>query len=138
MCIRDSAYAIGKINVIDHEKQEQAKLLEQAQKDSLTNVLNAKVVRNSIEAALSSLWPGTTGALLLIDIDYFKSVNDTYGHMRGDQVLKEVAGILKNSFQNGIVGRPGGDEFIVYLKDMQSRDQLCKQCEAVLAKLHTI
>ena len=132
------AYAIGKINVIDHEKQEQAKLLEQAQKDSLTNVLNAKVVRNSIEAALSSLWPGTTGALLLIDIDYFKSVNDTYGHMRGDQVLKEVAGILKNSFQNGIVGRPGGDEFIVYLKDMQSRDRLCKQCEAVLAKLHTI
>lgn len=132
------AYAIGKINIIDHEKQEQAKLLEQAQRDSLTNVLNAKAVRNGIEAALSSKKPEVTGALLLIDIDYFKSVNDTYGHMRGDQVLKEVAEILKDSFQNGIVGRPGGDEFIVYLKDIQSRDQLLNQCTAVLERLHTI
>ncbi|WP_236885979.1 GGDEF domain-containing protein, partial [Clostridioides difficile] len=53
-------------------------------------------------------------ALLIIDIDYFKSINDTYGHLLGDKVLIDVAKVLDESFaKNDIVGRLGGDEFSV-------------------------
>ena len=60
-------------------------------------------------------------ALLLIDVDYFKSVNDTYGHAVGDRVLKRVAEILKNSFRSvDILCRIGGDEFAVVMTRVSS------------------
>ncbi len=53
----------------------------------------------------------------IIDIDYFKSINDTYGHKMGDEVLQKVAGIIKNEVgRNGILGRFGGDEFVVVFR----------------------
>ena len=55
-------------------------------------------------------------ALILIDVDYFKSVNDTYGHAVGDRVLKRVAEILRHSFRSvDIICRIGGDEFVVVM-----------------------
>ncbi len=59
---------------------------------------------------------GTNFYLIMLDIDYFKKVNDTYGHLVGDKVLKEIAHIISNSVRPGdIVGRYGGEEFIVLL-----------------------
>ena len=83
--------------------------VEAAQTDPLTGLLN----RRGFQAKAENL---KKGALLLIDIDKFKSVNDNYGHDAGDGVLVDVAQVLKDSVRTSdFVGRHGGEEFIVYL-----------------------
>ncbi|MDY3619228.1 transporter substrate-binding domain-containing diguanylate cyclase [Agathobaculum sp.] len=123
------AYAVGKIAVIDDEVAERERLRRQAQRDSLTGVYNASTSRALVEQGLSALKEGQTGALLLIDVDRFKTVNDTYGHMEGDRVLVGVAEILlKNFRERDVVGRPGGDEFLVYMVQVSGREALEKRC----------
>jgi len=62
-------------------------------------------------------------SLFLLDIDFFKMINDSFGHMRGDEVLRDVADILKKSVQNkGVVIRYGGDEFIIIVTDKSLMD----------------
>jgi diguanylate cyclase (GGDEF)-like protein len=59
---------------------------------------------------------GTTGALLMLDLDRFKSVNDSYGHPAGDKMIEEVAEVLRRRTREGdVLGRLGGDEFAVAL-----------------------
>lgn len=101
---------------IDHTRLEillkQAASQTSAAHDPLTGVLNRGGGTSLIEECLQEQMSGT---FLIIDIDDFKHVNDTYGHQRGDEVLQEVASILKHSFKStDIVMRMGGDEFIVY------------------------
>ena len=55
------------------------------------------------------------GVILVLDIDYFKEVNDNNGHPYGDEVLIKLANTMQESFKSGICGRIGGDEFIIYL-----------------------
>ncbi|MBO1255887.1 diguanylate cyclase [Alteromonas sp. 5E99-2] len=61
-------------------------------------------------------------ALALIDLDHFKNINDTYGHDAGDAVLKHIANILLTSFSHAQIARFGGEEFCVYLNDMENDD----------------
>ena len=57
---------------------------------------------------------------MMIDMDYFKQINDTYGHATGDQVLKIFAGFLKEQFRTtDIIGRVGGDEFMILMKNVR-------------------
>ncbi|RKY00890.1 MAG: hypothetical protein DRP54_04685 [Spirochaetes bacterium] len=102
-----------------------AKELEElAYKDPLTGLNN----RRALENELKSLERGNY-ALLFIDVDNFKKINDTYGHKAGDHVLKRIARALKGStrisrgqdklFTEAFTGRYGGDEMIVLLKDIK-------------------
>ena len=121
-------YAIGKINVIDKEKREKETLLKKSQHDSLTHIYNAETSFELVSEALTGLGSGDMGALLLIDVDHFKSINDTYGHLHGDEILREVASLLEGSFRKeDIVGRPGGDEFIVYMKNIRDTRTLTEK-----------
>ena len=80
-----------------------------AKYDVLTELLNRRGVFKMLESKKG-------GALLYLDIDHFKKINDTYGHEKGDEILKLLAQVLKNSFRkNDIIGRWGGEEFIVVL-----------------------
>ncbi|WP_284644146.1 histidine kinase N-terminal 7TM domain-containing diguanylate cyclase [Paenibacillus silviterrae] len=92
-------------------------LLKRATMDGLTQVYNRQHVMEMTEEALSDMEPETAAlALMLLDIDYFKSINDTYGHHVGDQVLEQFALVLKREAQDkGLVGRMGGEEFAVVL-----------------------
>lgn len=64
-------------------------------------------------------------AVLMIDIDFFKKVNDTFGHLAGDIVIKEISKIFKNNFRNSdIIGRYGGEEFLVLLSETDSDNSL--------------
>ncbi len=130
---------IGRISDINEEKQERDRLKNQAERDSLTHVYNAKTSVRLIQERLDQLADGGTGALILVDIDKFKTINDTYGHMEGDHILCEVAGILQDSFREGdIVGRPGGDEFIIYMERIRDTRTLGDKCERLLQRISEI
>ena len=106
-------------NKVYLENQETQKLIRhQAEHDSMTELLN----KGSFEKLLKIYEEGNNPfALLLIDVDIFKSVNDTYGHAVGDALLKRVAFNLKNAFRSvDYVCRIGGDEFAVIMVEMTS------------------
>ena len=89
------------------------KLRSDAKHDKMTGLLNHT---SSEEAINESLKTEEGGVLLLIDVDNFKTVNDTAGHLAGDEVLVEVANAMRTTFRRfDILGRYGGDEFIVYM-----------------------
>lgn len=132
-------YAIGKITNIDEEQKEKETLLNRAERDSLTQLLNSDTCRRLVSENLSNLYETEQGALLLLDIDYFKNVNDTYGHLCGDHILEEIAKVLCNSFRkDDIIGRPGGDEFLVYMKTVKDISALGNKCNIVCEKARKI
>lgn len=125
-------YIFGFVQDITKMKQEEEKnkrlidisrqLLELSQTDSMTELYN----RAAGEAKIAELLATKSGgALLLIDVDYFKRFNDNYGHMAGDTVLKYLASIMKNVFHSSdILCRWGGDEFLVYLQNADGAEMV--------------
>ena len=104
-------------NELYAENEEREKLMKhQAEHDPLTELLN----RGSFDRILDLYERGQSNfALILIDVDTFKSVNDTYGHAVGDVILKKVAGLLTTTFRTiDYVCRIGGDEFAIIMVDM--------------------
>ena len=88
------------------------------EQDSLTHILNAGTTRRLSEEYLSQ--GDKCCAIMVIDVDNFKRINDRYGHMVGDEVMIKAAATLKKLFRsNDIVGRIGGDEFLVLMKDVE-------------------
>lgn len=94
-------------------RSERDKLRVKATVDPLTGVLNRGALE---EALLTELTRGTTFAVMFIDLDHFKSINDKYGHDTGDNVLRALGGHLRRTIRsNDIAGRYGGEEFVVCL-----------------------
>ena len=84
--------------------------------DFLTGILNRRAFQKSVE---DEMYKKTPGVFIFIDVDNFKSYNDTYGHNNGDFCLKHCAETMKKCFPaESIIGRYGGDEFVVYLKNL--------------------
>ena len=89
-----------------------------AQTDSLTKLLNKAASQEKIGEMIKN---STSGALLMIDLDNFKPVNDIYGHSAGDKILIKLAELIKSTIrENDLAGRMGGDEFIVFLENVSS------------------
>ncbi len=90
-----------------------------ASTDALTNCLNRHAFMTLVERYLdriSTLERGREGSLLIIDVDHFKRINDTFGHARGDETLTSVASAIKGAVREyDVVGRIGGEEFSVLL-----------------------
>lgn len=117
---------IGKITSVDDEVREKMDLSERAQHDGLTGLLNWATFREQAEKLLEK---GSCGAMLVIDTDDFKSVNDTYGHLAGDVALRETAEELRGAFRpHDLIGRLGGDEFAVCIDGPIDHDQLTERC----------
>lgn len=107
-------------NAIIREKLEKMniELDKMAKLDDLTDLYNKREFLNIAEIELkSSIRNQVPVSLLMIDIDYFKEYNDSYGHIAGDEVILEISSILKKVFKrkNDFISRFGGDEFIVFL-----------------------
>ena len=99
-------------SVVSSEEDRNSEILNESYKDDLTQLLNRRGFNRSVGLKVEK---GFT-TVAIFDIDFFKHVNDTYGHIFGDYVLKELASILKkNTRENDIVCRFGGEEFIVIL-----------------------
>ncbi|GAB4494862.1 MAG: hypothetical protein Fur0016_32610 [Anaerolineales bacterium] len=125
------------------ETQNQALNVETlAYLDPLTGLPNRRAMSDLIEKRLAE--PNAQLGLVVADIDFFKAINDTYGHGTGDIVLREAAALLKNSLrERDLVGRWGGEEFIILLqegdaiKHIQTIERLRQTVESHLfAKLH--
>lgn len=106
-----------KVNQLNRANQ---KLEVLASTDALTGLLNRRYFFERADVELSRLKRSNKQAgILIVDIDYFKSVNDTYGHPAGDAVLVVISKILKNNVrQHDLVARFGGEEFAIFLVDM--------------------
>ncbi len=100
-------------------KRRVADLLHVSRIDALTGICNrAYLLQELSERAALHRVRGWSLGMAVIDIDHFKKINDTYGHQAGDQALKVVAETLKNTIRDSdIVGRYGGEEFVVLLED---------------------
>ncbi len=107
--------------------------------DAVTNVMGRRIFINCCERAQKNFDPHicTEGWFLLFDIDNFKTINDTLGHTAGDNVLREVVFVLKNTFYNcGITGRMGGDEFAVLIdKKAVSEEEMKKALDGFLREI---
>lgn len=124
---------------IDQEKREELNLTKQAELDLMTAVYNKETFRRKIETVIQDYSLPLTCALFMIDIDCFKLVNDTYGHVEGDYVIKETAAILKNTFRReDIVGRIGGDEFCVFYTGKNNVIVLEKKAEQICKNVRKI
>ena len=100
------------------EKEKERSLRQQAQHDPLTQLYNRRMAKTLIDRYLGEKDPYASCGLLVIDVDFFKNVNDRYGHLFGDKVLQEFARLLDTLFKRGdVLARIGGDEFLVFMKD---------------------
>lgn len=109
------------------------KLRDLSRRDGLTHLYNSGYFHQYAQDKSRKI---THGALILIDIDLFKQVNDTYGHQTGDLVITTVAQNLEEIFGSGnMVARLGGDEFIILLEKQYPQDVLEEKCQKLLEVL---
>jgi diguanylate cyclase (GGDEF)-like protein/PAS domain S-box-containing protein len=122
------------------EQYEHARdLLHQTLHDALTGLPNRTLLRDRLEHALSRTARASSGtglALLYLDLDHFKSVNDSLGHACGDEVLVEAANRLQAAVRpSDTVARFGGDEFVVCCEDISSSTETVNLAERILAAM---
>ena len=125
---------IVSVKDVTKEKRREELLEEQAQRDSLTMLYNQQTGKERINEYLDGKDPYASCGLMVIDIDYFKDVNDNYGHLFGNTALIELSHLLLMMFdQKDIIMRAGGDEFAVLLKDITHSALVKKAMELVKA-----
>lgn len=114
---------------IERSRQQAIHLTRRSQCDFLTGLFNRETLEEWVNLYLSQS-PPRMQAFVILDLDHFKEINDTMGHTKGDEVLRDVAETLKHQFRrDDIIARLGGDEFVILLKNLDS--------DAVIEKLAT-
>lgn len=124
---------------ISARKRNEERIRHMAEHDALTNLPNRTLLSRQLAATVAdNLGDSCPLALLFIDLDHFKNVNDSLGHEIGDHLLVQVASRLKTTLgEHDIVSRQGGDEFVVLLTRNQSESLVARQIEAILASFST-
>jgi diguanylate cyclase (GGDEF)-like protein/PAS domain S-box-containing protein len=131
--------ALGINRDISQRIREAERLQHRAHYDHLTNVPNRYLLLDRLKHLIAqSKRNDRSFALLFVDLDKFKQINDTKGHAFGDQVLIKVADILKHKTRKSdTVARFGGDEFILLLEDIHSREEALNMMETLTTELDT-
>lgn len=113
-------------------REHQKKLETLAMKDGLTGLYNHRLILELFEKEYNKAQRNNESiAFIMLDIDYFKNVNDTYGHRMGDVVIRKVADILEeNTRSSDIIGRYGGEEFCIILPDIAC-EEVVLVCERI-------
>lgn len=125
---------------LEKKVQERTKeLQEQARRDSLTKFLNHKASYNYLEKEISDCRKTLNPiSIIMLDLDYFKKINDTYGHQAGDEVLVSVSRvIIDNIIEKDAAGRYGGEEFIIVLpkRDINQAIVIAEKIKASISQL---
>lgn len=125
---------IGLIADIDQEMLEKLVLEKNSRTDGSTGLMNKKTFLDETARYLNTNDP-TSSAIIFIDLDHFKSINDTLGHLTGDRAILDAAGKIRALFaENSFISRFGGDEFCIFLKDV-SRSGLSEILSSTVKRL---
>lgn len=121
--LEEALFHVVLVEDISGRKQTERELRQLADHDSLTGVLNRRGFMDGLRRELRRMERrGEYGALLLLDLDNFKSVNDTAGHLAGDHVLRATADVLRRRLRSSdVIGRLGGDEFAALVLNVTAR-----------------
>ena len=124
---------IGILQDINEQKTTEIALKERAERDSLTKLFNKESSQVLIGEYLKDWDESSSAALLILDLDNFKAINDNYGHLFGDSVLSQLAVKLRQMFRShDIIGRIGGDEFLIFLQNIPDVELVCSRCNLIL------
>jgi diguanylate cyclase (GGDEF)-like protein/PAS domain S-box-containing protein len=128
----------GIVKDITENKKSRQRIHHMAFHDSLTDLPNRRLFQNTLEELVSDLEnTSLKAAVMYIDLDRFKGVNDTLGHEMGDQLLVAVSKRLKNCLRNtDLIARQGGDEFTVLLPSLISKSDAAKVAEKIINALN--
>ncbi|MBR5109205.1 MAG: diguanylate cyclase [Clostridia bacterium] len=124
---------IALINNVTEQHLLKQELEKRTQIDPLTELLNKPTTEEHIRMMLKTAgkdWKN--GALMMLDVDNFKNVNDSHGHAVGDHVLARIARIIHSNFRvMDVTGRIGGDEFMVFLRNIKETEAVCNSARRI-------
>ncbi|GEM_PF-1318079 len=126
---------------ITERKQAEKKIAYQAYYDALTDLPNRRLLHSQLEMEIArSKRRGHLGALLFLDLDNFKVINDSLGHSAGEDILRHVARCLTSNLREGdTVARIGGDEFVILLSEMgDDPDAALNETQAIIKKVQRV
>ena len=119
---------------INDLKQDALALKQRAERDTLTGLYNKVSTQQIAMEYLDSREKDALAALLILDVDHFKMVNDTLGHLYGDAILSQIGTNVRNLVRSrDVIGRIGGDEFAVLLKDLPNTEIVKERCELLVS-----
>lgn len=122
---------------IDAQKRAELTLKDQLRTDTLTGALNRSAFLETAGVVLSQPPKNGLHALVMVDVDHFKQINDRFGHGYGDRVLARTCDLLRNALRSDdLVGRIGGDEFVLLLKNVASNDALQMKIDSLCEQLN--
>jgi len=130
-------HLLATVRDISERKESEAKLEYLAHHDSLTGLLNRHALHWEMDLFLQNGAKKGHHALMLIDLDRFKEINDTLGHHVGDKILQAIGPLLQNAINQraAMISRLGGDEFAIFLSDIDGSDALSTISHAVLQSI---
>ena len=132
----ENMYALLYLKDIDAQVRKELAQQKAASRDPLTGVYNRKAFQSEVCRYMEDPAEAGQGVFILLDIDNFKTVNDQYGHLAGDEVLLYVTKQLESTFRRqDLVGRLGGDEFMVFLKGAVCREILDQRMKGLYEEL---
>lgn len=135
----NSIRLLGTNQDITQQKLIELRIIHQAYHDPLTQLPNRIMLNQELESLLQKgRLTGRPFAILWVDLDYFKQINDNHGHLAGDAVLVEVAKRLSSQIRSGdLVARVGGDEFIIMLQDAHDEEKLAACASKILKQFQS-
>ena len=127
---RAKLYSFDYIEFLHEERDISAKMEQKSKLDPMTGLFNKFSIEFLVDEYFKQMDEDTVAALLIIDMDHFKQINDTLGHLAGDAILTDTATIIRRFFKgDALCGRVGGDEFMVFVKDVTDVSSLLLQAE---------
>lgn len=127
---RAKLYSFDYIEFLHEERDLSAKMEQKSKLDPMTGLFNKFTIEFLVDEYFDQMDEEHAAALLIIDMDHFKQINDTLGHLAGDAILTDTATIIRRFFKgDALCGRVGGDEFMVFVKDVRDVSSLLLQAE---------
>jgi diguanylate cyclase (GGDEF)-like protein len=130
-------YGYRRFSDLSNEMRARSKAEIEAQRlarhDPLTGLPNRRFFGLTLDEVLRDLGPGKHAAVMMLDLDGFKAVNDTHGHAEGDRALLAVSGLLSGMLPDGVLARMGGDEFAIIVRELKSHDSVAALARRIAA-----